>query len=180
MPGEPPTAAHSRNAGSSFLKKQTYDTCTQLCGAVDQSCPQSLRLSNWTVFPAPLYHEGNSTQMTMIMKRRLLLFFCCLFGKYIHMIRAVGKIPSQLSSIKVNFVSCLFKVIIHLAAAGFFGGCLFSALRYSLVAWFFSVIALFQGITGIKALPVFHYSPDDMKHLSHTGNKCQLFAFAPV
>ena len=90
------------------------------------------------------------------------------------------KIPSQLSSIKVNFVPCLFKVIIHLAAAGFFGGCLFSALRYSLVAWFFSVIALFQGITGIKALPVFHYSPDDMKHLSHTGNKCQLFAFAPV
>jgi hypothetical protein len=67
--------------------------------------------------------------------------------------QAVGKIPSQLSSIKVNFVSCLFKVIIHLAAAGFFGGCLFSALRYSLVAWFFSVIALFQGITGIKALP---------------------------
>ena len=91
-----------------------------------------------------------------------------------------GKIPSQLSSIKVNFVPCLSKVTIHLAAAGFFGGCLFSALRYSLVAWFFSVIALFQGITGIKALPVFHYSPDDMKHLSHTGNKCQLFAFAPV
>ena len=94
--------------------------------------------------------------------------------------QAVGKIPSQLSSIKVNFVSCLPKVMPHLAAAGFFGGCLFSALRYSLVAWFFSVIALFQGITGIKALPVFHYSPDDMKHLSHTGNKCQLFAFAPV
>ena len=93
---------------------------------------------------------------------------------------SVGKIPSPLSSIKVNFVSCLPKVMIHLAAAGFFGGCLFSALRYSLVAWFFSVIALFQGITGIKALPVFHYSPDDMKHLSHTGNKCQLFAFAPV
>ena len=92
----------------------------------------------------------------------------------------MGKIPSQLSSIKVNFVSCLPKVMTHLAAAGFFGGCLFSALRYSLVAWFFSVIALFQGITGIKALPVFHYSPDDMKHLSHTGNKCQLFAFAPV
>ena len=91
-----------------------------------------------------------------------------------------GKIPSQLSSIKVNFVPCLSKVIIHLAAAGFFGGCLFSALRYSLVAWLFSVIALFQSITGIKALPVFHYSPDDMKHLSHTGNKCQLFAFAPV
>ena len=68
----------------------------------------------------------------------------------------------------------------HLAAAGFFGGCLFSALRYSLVAWFFSVIALFQGITGIKALPVFHYSPDDMKHFSHTGNQCQFFAFAPV
>ena len=87
---------------------------------------------------------------------------------------------SQLSSIKVNFVPCLSKVIIHLAAAGFLGGCLFSALRYSLVAWFFSVIALFQGITGIKALPVFHYSPDDMKHLSHTGNKCKLFAFAPV
>ena len=64
-----------------------------------------------------------------------------------------GKIPSQLSSIKVNFVSCLPKVMTHLAAAGFFGGCLFSALRYSLVAWFFSVIALFQGITGIKALP---------------------------
>ena len=95
-------------------------------------------------------------------------------------LRAGIQIPSQLSSIKVNFVPCLFKVIIHLAAAGFFGGCLFSALRYSLVAWFFSVIALFQGITGIKALPVFHYSPDDMKHLSHTGNKCQLFAFAPV
>ncbi len=93
---------------------------------------------------------------------------------------AIVKIPSQLSSIKVNFVSCLSKVMTHLAAAGFFGGCLFSALRYSLVAWFFSVIALFQRITGIKALPVFHYSPDDMKHLSHTGNKCQLFAFAPV
>ena len=91
MPGEPPTTAHSRNAGSSFLKKQTYDTCTQLCGAVDQSSRQSLGLSSCTVFPAPLYHEGNSTQMTSIMKRRLLLFFCCLFGKYIHMIRAIGK-----------------------------------------------------------------------------------------
>ena len=89
MPGEPPTAAHSRNAGSSFLKKQTYDTCTQLCGAVDQSSRQSLGLSSCTVFPAPLYHEGNSTQMTSIMKRRLLLFFSYLFGKYIHMIRAV-------------------------------------------------------------------------------------------
>ena len=88
LPGEPHTTAHSRNAGSSFLKKQTYDTCTQLCGAVDQSSRQSLGLSSCTVFPAPLYHEGNSTQMTMIMKRRLLLFFCCLFGKYIHMIRA--------------------------------------------------------------------------------------------
>ena len=45
---------------------------------------------------------------------------------------AMVKIPSQLSSIKVNFVPCLSKVTIHLAAAGFFGGCLFSALRYSL------------------------------------------------
>ncbi|MFA6893857.1 MAG: hypothetical protein WCQ38_06330, partial [Synergistaceae bacterium] len=52
------------------------------------------------------------------------------------------KIPSQLPSIKVNFVPCLSKVMTHLAAAGFFGDCLFSALRYSLVAWFFSVIAL--------------------------------------
>ena len=34
------------------------------------------------------------------------------------------QIPSQLSSIKVNFVPCLSKVMIHLAAAGFFGGCL--------------------------------------------------------
>ena len=92
----------------------------------------------------------------------------------------MGKIPSQLSSIKVNFVPCLSKVMTHLAAAGFFGGCLFSALLDSLVDPYFSVIALFKGITGIKALPVFHYSPDDMKHLSHTGNKCQLFAFAPV
>ena len=98
LPGWLPTAAHSRNAGSSFLKKQTYDTCTQLCGAVDQSCRQSLGLSSWTVFPAPLYHEGNSTQMTMIMKRCLLLFFCYLFGKYVRMIRAVvrpkgGELP---------------------------------------------------------------------------------------
>jgi len=29
--------------------------------------------------------------MTSIMKRRLLLFFCCLFGKYVGMIRAIGK-----------------------------------------------------------------------------------------
>ena len=92
----------------------------------------------------------------------------------------VVKIPSQLSSIKVNFVSYFFKVIIHLEAAGFFGGCLFSALRYSLVGRYFSVIVLLQGIAGIKALPVFHYSPDNMKHLSHTGNQRQLFAFAPV
>ena len=70
--------------------------------------------------------------------------------------------------------------MIHLAAAGFSAAVLFFALRYSLVGRYFSVIALFQGITGIKALPVFHYSPDDMKHLSHTGNQCQLFAFAPV
>ena len=91
-----------------------------------------------------------------------------------------GKIPSQLSSIKVNFVSCISKVMIHLAAAGFSAAVLFAALRYSLVSRYLSVIALFQGITGIKALPVFHYSPDDMEHLSHTGNKCQLFAFAPV
>jgi len=89
MPGGLPTAAHSRNAGSSFLKKQTYDTCTQLCGAVDQSCLQSLGLSGWTVFPAPLYHEGNSTQMTSIMKRRLLLFSSYLFSKYVRMIRGV-------------------------------------------------------------------------------------------
>ncbi len=81
-----------------------------------------------------------------------------------------AEIPSQLSSIKVNFVSCLPKVMTHLAAAGFFGGCLFSALLDSLVDPYFSVIALFKGITGIKVLPVFHYSPDNMEHLSHTGN----------
>ena len=70
--------------------------------------------------------------------------------------------------------------MIHLAAVGFSAAVLFAALRYSLVSRYFSVIALFQGITGIKALPVFHYSPDNMEHLSHTGNKRQLLAFAPV
>ena len=96
------------------------------------------------------------------------------------MLQSGIQIPSQLSSIKVNFVSCISKVMIHLAAAGFSAAVLFAALRYSLVSRYLSVIALFKGITGIKALPVFHYSPDDMEHLSHTGNKCQLFAFAPV
>ena len=81
-----------------------------------------------------------------------------------------AKIPSQLSSIKVNFVSCIPKVMIHLAAAGFSAAVLFAALRYSLVSRYLSVIALFKGITGIKVLPVFHYSPDNMEHLSHTGN----------
>ncbi len=69
-------------------KKQTYDTCTQLSGAVDRSGSQSLGLSGFSVFPAPLYHEGNSTQMTMMMKRSSLLFLGYLFSKYVGIIRA--------------------------------------------------------------------------------------------
>ncbi len=68
-------------------KKQTYDTCTQLSGAVDRSGSQSLGLSDFSVFPAPLYHEGNSTQMTMMMKRSSLLFLGYLFSKYVGIIR---------------------------------------------------------------------------------------------
>ena len=88
------------------------------------------------------------------------------------------QIPSELSSIKVNFVLCLSKVIIHPEAAGFFGGRLIFIHTLFSCKSVFAVISLFQGITWIKAFHVFHYSPDNMKHFSNTGNKRQFFAFA--